>query len=225
LGLALLAIVAVHPLLLHGLGLLLVAGEPIEAPTHLWVRGTEQEPFDASAYRAAAAAWSEQPNLRIVLVQWRPTIFVQSGVQPSFVAMSRRELAKLGVPADVVDVVPGEACDIRESVQLLGDWLEAHPDNRVRALCPLLGSRLLSREIRLRFSPALVSRIGIAWLPDSEFDARDWFRSRRGAKRLLKESLLMCFSLTRTDDATPAANLSLDAIEAGYRATLGTPQP
>ena len=134
----------VHGFVLRGLARLLVRDEPTDQFQYVGLMAGGEGPDGDQAYAVAAALFQQHPSCRFLLIQPAATRLVETGVLPSFAALSRRELAARGVPPCALLCVPSDGHDDWAIARALRAWLADHQ----RASVVLLCGRLRSAYVR-----------------------------------------------------------------------------
>jgi hypothetical protein len=117
----------------------------------------------------------------VVLVESSPKRLQRLGLVPMPLAVDRSELAKRGVPAAQIEIVPGQARTAWDWARQLGGWLERNPDATVLVLCDRFNSRHDRLIFRQALPPEQFARIRIAALPNREHDETNWWHNKDGA--------------------------------------------
>ena len=119
---------------------------------------------------------------QIWLVEQEPRYPVEAGILPAPHDIESEQLKTLGVSAEQIRVLEGQADEYEHVAEILADHLSNRPDVRVVIVC----ERLHGRNVRTVFSEVMgsqmVDRIDVLGLPADEFNERNWWRSRTGWK-------------------------------------------
>ena len=209
------AIVALHPLILR-----VCAGVLIVDQRHGAVDGIVIVAGDGRF--DAAATWVRRDReRRILLIEQQPERLVELGILPSQEALAQRELAKRAVSDDRIELIPGAARNLPESLQVLAAWLDRHPDTRVA----ILHERFDSRDLRLVIDGTLrresARRIDIWALPNRHYDERNWWLSRRGVSKLILGSIALAYTWCQGGPGDAPAMLNVAQFEALVNRCVG----
>jgi hypothetical protein len=188
---ALAGLVALHPLLLCGGARLLVVDQPRGAVSHLVLVARDSA---ADRRHAVAADFVRRnPAGRVLLIEAEPDTLVRCGIVPADEVLDRQALAERAVPAAAIELIRGAAADRWQAMHSLQRWLDAHPDARAAVLCDRFDSRLQRSVADAVLTPDAARRVTIWALPKREFDERNWWRTRRGARSLVYAWLSLTF--------------------------------
>jgi hypothetical protein len=151
----------------------LVVDQPAATADYLLILPDADRRYDHAAqlYHAGSAT-------SILLVERRPKRLERMGFQPTFEAMSQRELTARGVPANAITVIPGKARTDWERARCLRDWLREQPPVRVLVLGDRFGGRKLRYILDQVLETEYASRVRLRALPDRSFDESDWWQYR-----------------------------------------------
>jgi hypothetical protein len=164
--------------LLQGAGGLRVAGR--QQPDFDWVLIPEGDLRGDGRYDEAARLYREDSSRRIVLIELYPEPVVQAGALPPYDEIGRRELAARGVPAESVELIPGQAATTWAAVRLLRGWLRDEQEARVLVLVDRFRSRQLRHVVDSVLGAGDAARVSVGGLADRRYDETNWWQSRRG---------------------------------------------
>jgi uncharacterized SAM-binding protein YcdF (DUF218 family) len=106
-------------------------------------------------------------------------------------------LKKLGVPEDLVQMVPSRVIGrdrTYSSAVALREWLREH-DLQVRSI-NIMTENAHARRTRLLFRKALGSNVavGIIAVPNPDYDARRWWRYSEGVREVIGEGVAYIYA-------------------------------
>lgn len=217
------AILAGIILLLCHAALLQRCAEVLIDETHLpnvdrvWVRWHEFTIDGEGALDEAAVLCGEDPTRGVITVGVAPMPVVRAGVLPRQDILIARELEKRGVASDKVAVLSGEARDVWEEVQRLGEWLNGHRNSRVLLLCDRFGSAQMRCIIERTLPPEAAARVGIRGLPRQGVDETNWWKTRSGVKFFLFAALDRSFQWIQGKDRLVNERWDFEAYEESLR--------
>jgi hypothetical protein len=160
--------------LLRAAGGLLVADDGPAACTRLLVLdGDRRHEFAADAVTRGQAEG-------VLLVRRIPRRTQALGIVPTSEELARRELARRGVSADRVEMLPGEAGPGWDWARLLGDWLGRHPQATVLVATDRFATARDRIVLRRTLTPSQFARVRLAGLPHREFDESNWWQVKGG---------------------------------------------
>jgi hypothetical protein len=192
-GLGLCVIAAACLLLWHASVLRWLAGGLLDRPPQ--ADCTVLLMLDGDRRHDRAAAWRrEAPSRRVLLIGHAPTRLVRLGVVRSPDEQDRRELLARGVPADAIEVLAGGAGTRWDEAERLGEWLRNHPDDRPLILCDRFESAYTRHIVASLLGPTDAARVQILGLPDRFYDETNWWKTRRGMKRLFFSYLALGYA-------------------------------
>ena len=93
-----------------------------------------------------------------------------------------RKLVAEGVPADVIQILPGERRSNWETARALKEWLTNHQEQRVSVICDLFSSRRWSLILDQILDDTTRARVIVDRATDPRFDVSNWWRNRIGIK-------------------------------------------
>src|SRR5262245_32540511 len=131
-------------------------------------------------YEAAAGVLAAGRAEGVLIVQEAPTRLQQLGVLPTGEVKDRRELARLGVPDERIELVLGQARTAWDWTQQLGGWMDRHPGATVLVLVNRFDSRHDRLVLRRVLSAEQFARIRLAALPHREHNERTWWHHKEG---------------------------------------------
>ena len=165
-----------HKAVLEGTASLLVVHQQQPGFDHILVLGGDR------CHDAAARLQHEDPSRRIVLIEEYPNRLVRIGILPSFTMSSRQELAKRGVPAEVVEVIGGEVGNKWAAARLLQRWMNERPGARLLVLCDRFKSRYHRYVLDATLDSQVAARVSVRGLPNRRYNETNWWKSRHGVK-------------------------------------------
>ncbi len=113
----------------------------------------------------------------------------RGAVLPGQAELARDVLVQLGVPGEVITVLPGQAQSTRDEALIFREYLEDNPQvNRVMLVTSSFHSRR-SRAIFERFCGGLDGTVSFTSRPSSydSFQPERWWTDRESAKRIFME--------------------------------------
>ena len=174
---------------LWGAGAYLVMDEvAADAGSHILILDAPQSD------EVAATVWKGHQEERILVIEKIPGRPMQLGVLPPFDVYIRDRLSERGVPADVVEVIPGKALDQNSHVKRLGEWLKAHPKAEVVALNDRLSGRSWRKLLDQLLPPEDAKRVHLHGVARPEVDAGNWWRTKVGIFFVLHQYLTLAYS-------------------------------
>jgi hypothetical protein len=181
--------------ILRGAGALLVAEDPDEGVSAdvLFDPGLDCEQL-ATRYRAAPRP--------LLLLRWAPDRLVQTGLVPPGPQRVRTALQRLGVAADALQELPGDAHDYWDGARVLRCWLTANPSARVAVLCERFESRRL-RSVLDRVLGSEASRAAVVALADARGDEASWWQSKAGCSMWVTGVLRLGFRWIQGEGIKP----------------------
>jgi len=181
--LTMVALLTLHAPLLRGVACLLIVDQPVAKVTHVAILGCGGRYGGPDRrYRAAAELFRSHALRAVLLFEAHRTRLVREGILPPDELVGREQLLKHRVPEPQISTLPGEARNIWDMSDRLGDWLRAHPTSRVVALADRFQSRQARVTLDAVLDPKLAQRVVVRALPDRRYDETDWWHSRRGWK-------------------------------------------
>jgi hypothetical protein len=178
---------------------------------YMVLRGDERGPSGSHALDEAANFFRAAPTHQIVLIGRRPGRVVELGILPSFVAMSRRELASRGVPGSAMVVAGDTAMDEWDEARLLAAWLHDRPGVTVAFACSQFRSGKMRYVLDRVLSREDAARVRIFSLRAPDCDARSWWRSRSGVKEFMFSWLEMAYARWEGENRPVPQRLDADA--------------
>lgn len=190
----LVVLVLLHTPILRGLAWCLIVDEPSSAANYVLVVDGDRC-FDVAAQRF------REGSVEQVLVQESiPGRLARLGVLPTFEELSRRELAKRGVAADRIALVPGQPESRWEAARVLNAWLQNHPEARVAVLSSQFSSKLKSHVFDRELDHRTRTRLSIVAIRDRRFDESNWWRSKTGIKSFAGDLFSQCYAQLRGEE-------------------------
>ena len=195
-----------HAWILHRLAALLVVRQPAEGCyAVLALDGGFQRP---EWYDEAARLYHEDRSRRILLIEQHRGRVVRLGVLPAHEAESRQALAARGVPAEAVELIPGQARDIWAEVRLLQSWLQDRPDAHLLVVCGQFAGRHQRYVLDTVLDPDDAARVSVRALPNPWFDETDWWQSRAGWKACGFSYLRLAYAWCHGEGPPPPDEMS-----------------
>jgi hypothetical protein len=159
--------------LLRRVATYLVVDEPAAATDYLLIL-----PGVDGRYDYAARQYHAGSVFHILLLQRRPGRLEKMGLQPSFEALSQRELAARGVPQDTITLIPVGVRNDWDRGRFLHDWLQHQPGVRVALLCDRFGGRRMRQIFDETLGPKCAAQLRVISLPDRLYDESNWWQHR-----------------------------------------------
>ncbi len=172
-SIVLLTLYLLHEPLLRLLAAALVVEGPPAAADALVVFGGD------GCCEQAARSFHDGQVPALVLIERRLRRLERLGILPSPAQLKIRQLRRLGVPADALEILPGRAGDDWAAARLLGNWLARHPNGHVALLCDHFGSRRLSYILHHELGEDAI-RVTLQPLPPRHYDPAAWWHERAG---------------------------------------------
>lgn len=186
------------PILTGVAGTLIVDQQPGNLD-FVWIRAADGISLDA-----AAAICRESLRRRVVLVARRPSRLVRAGIYEPIETIARRELTRLGVSLDRLEVLNPPATSSREELARLETWLESRPGAQVALPCQRLWSACQRQFLDETLRPATASRIRVLALSDGLHDETNWWDDRAGIRDFMYAFISRVYLLS---GATRRSNL------------------
>ncbi len=159
---------------------------------------------DASAdgrYDETARLYREHGVRRIVLIRFSSNPVVRSGAMLPLHTRGRRALASVDVPAEAIEVIPGDARNTWEAARQLQPWLKDRPTVRLLVLVHRLRSRHQRYVFDSILEPSVAARVSVYGLKEPRCNEANWWKSRHGVKRMMFAGLELmhawCFGESR----------------------------
>lgn len=165
-------------------------------------------------YDAAARLVAADQAGGVLLVQTAPTRTQTLGLRPPTDERERRELARRGLAADRVEVIPGRARTGWDWARQLGDWMSRHPDATVLVLVDRFDSRHARLVFRQALPPETFARVRFAALPQWEYTEADWWRAKSGGLAFGFGMLDLAYSWLGGEGPPPPEPATPEALEA-----------
>jgi len=201
--------------ILRGAARLLIVEDPLVRPDYVWSCEAD------GAYDRAGALLRKNPKLRILIVENHPNRLVQAGVLPNGEEVARRQFIARGVPRGHIEIIPGEACNNRQEVRLMAQWLTSHREKQVLVLCDRFHSRYQRSVFDRLLQPEEAAAVRIQAVPDRRFDETNWWKSRIGAKELFRAYVVLALAHCRCGDPDEPIMWNPEEYEQRFRRTLG----
>jgi uncharacterized SAM-binding protein YcdF (DUF218 family) len=204
--------------LLRAAGRWLDVGVPPSRVDYIMVlNGDEQtRPFAAAALRKAH--WAS----RVLVAEVAPSPMIEDRILSPEHEINRQVLLHRGVPAEDIQILPGQAETTRDEARALASFLQSRPG--ARAL--VVTSDYHSRRSRWIFALALGDRatsVAFVSAPTDGFDVDRWWQNPWGFLAVGSEYLKLAFYAVRYGNAVPwaASLLALLAIVALAKSRAG----
>jgi uncharacterized SAM-binding protein YcdF (DUF218 family) len=150
--------------------------------------GVTTRPFVAAALVKTGHAQ------RVLLATIRAPYFTKEGPGIGEHEISKKVLLLRGVPADQIDILPGECNSTENEANVLARYLDEHPQTRVAVVT----NDYHTRRTRLLIGRAVgdrISQISFVAAPTEGFDADDWWQTETGAVTYTTEYLKLVQAL------------------------------
>lgn len=161
--------------ILRGAGAFLVSEKPVEPAEYVVLLD-----LVGGRHKEAARLHATGDVPRVLLVERRPGRLQKLGVLPTHEATARRELRARGVPEDRVEVVPCDGFSDWQRARSLGQWLRAHLEVRLTALCTRFTSRRWGLLLERVLPAEDVARIRLHGVDPEGFDESNWWQHKAG---------------------------------------------
>jgi hypothetical protein len=159
--------------ILRSVATYLVVDEPVETTDYLLILPGVDRRYDDAARRYHNGCASH-----ILLLQRRPGRLERMGLQPTFEALSQRELAARGVPQDGITLIPVGVRNDWDRGRFLREWLQQQPDVRVAVLCDRFGGRRMRHIFDDTLGANCAAQVRLISLPDRLYDETNWWQHR-----------------------------------------------
>ena len=119
------------------------------------------------------------------------------------------------MPAEAIEVIPGQACDAWRKARLMDDWLRTHPGVRVQLMCNRFDSASLRHILSRVLGPERRGQVAVLGLKDRLFDETSWWKSRTGIKAVMFGALCWLYVELRGEAPAPPQRWDPDEYERG----------
>jgi uncharacterized SAM-binding protein YcdF (DUF218 family) len=179
-----------HPLLLPAAARWLDVSEPLTPVDDVMVLGGESNlrPF------VAAALYNKGLAKRVLIPTVKPSPEAMAGFVPSETEVMRQVLLKRGVPADAIEILPGEVDSTADEAARLGRYLEDNPERTVAVVTTCYHTRRVRWIFRKQMG-ARANQLHFVGGPTEGCDASNWWRSEDGTRRYVNEFVKLPFYL------------------------------
>jgi hypothetical protein len=171
-----------HAVVLRTLAGFLVVDESADDFLYVCVLARGHGPSGDRCYDAAVRLHRQRPSGGVLVIEPGQGRLVESGVLPSFEAMSRRELESRGLPWQTISAIRSEADDAWATARAVGAWLADHPDASAILLCSAFQSAHLRYALDAVLAPGQSARVRVRALQSRQYDQGNWWTRRQGIK-------------------------------------------
>lgn len=177
-----LSITLVPDRILPAVAQFLDCSDPVQKTDAVLILGGEPgiRPFYAAAlYRQGYAN-------RLLITTIRKSGDVAEGLVPSGEELTASALEAVGVPADAVEILPGEVDSTVEELARLREYLHAHPDQTATILTNTYHTRR-TRMLAGRILGDTLARVRFLGVPAERFNDHNWWKSKTGFYNYVRE--------------------------------------
>jgi hypothetical protein len=215
----------IHKPLLRTLAGVLVAEETASAFTYVCLPSHGGMPDGYRCYEAAVELCRQKPACGVLLIESPQDRLVETGILPSFEALSRHELRAQGLPQREVLVIHSDGPDDWALARTLGTWLTERPHDALILLCARFRSAHLRHVLDTALAPAMATRVRLRALRDRRYDESDWWMSRNGFKAFGISWLRLFYGRCMGKDHLPPPYCDADDYEQCVRQALSKRMP
>ncbi len=220
-GVALLLVAwALHGPILRGMASPLIADDPGDDFQCIAIVAWNHHPSGHGCYDTAAGMYHAKPTSRVVIVEPRHTRLIQTGILPSFEALSRREMVARGVVNDAISVIQSDGNDNWANARGLKSWLAERPEATIVVLCAAFHSAQLRYALNAVLAPTNAARVRVRPLDEPTCNASNWWTSRDGFKKFGMGWLRLLHAWCLQTGSVPPPCGNADEYEAGALRTL-----
>ena len=176
-------VMLLHQPILCGLGNELIHEDPFGNYDSVFVLSGDRD------YAVAAELFKKEQVKKLILLKGPLPPLVRAGIADSSEAIKKRELRKLGVPADSIIAIPNEIAHDWEFADQLQKWLGSHPKERVVVIARLFTTRKLRIILENTLTDTQLSRVGFYAIRDRRFNESNWWRTRTGIKDFVNSAI------------------------------------
>jgi uncharacterized SAM-binding protein YcdF (DUF218 family) len=178
-GLAFVALLLFHPLLLRDLRSLTLHADPLAECKTYCLLASELGVEGQGAIEHTAAWQQRTSGARILVIAGQRRRIVELGLVRGGDELCLSELTRRGVPVAAIKVLP-TVRDSWDQARVLKDWLAAHPGESVNLICNEYSSGRLRYVLDHVLSKPAAADVRV--VPWSKESTGDWWQSQRGVK-------------------------------------------
>ncbi|OAI50955.1 hypothetical protein AYO44_05185 [Planctomycetaceae bacterium SCGC AG-212-F19] len=169
-------------------------------------------PVGPRYYQEAAEHYHAHKNGQVLLFQGKLDRLEEMGIVPTAEAIACRELPRLRVPAEALQVLRSNGNRDWDLARALAAWLNDHPESQV----VVVANRFATRRLRLvvnRVVPAAdAGRVRLQAVPHPEYDENNWWTSKYGVLDVFGSYLRLGYGWLYGEDA-PGSSWDPNAYE------------
>lgn len=201
-------------------------GPLLRAPARWLVVDDPLQPADAVLLFSGDGGLSEAARLyhegwaaRVLLLEGRHRRLERLKIVPTAVEITRRELEKLGIPPERVEVIDCQDAEGWDAYRRLGAWLAARPGARVTALANQLSTRDLHCRLHATLPRGDWDRVRLRPLTHRWYDESNWWRRKEGLLTVFHQYLGLGYDALLGEDREPWREWDPETYKQALRST------
>ena len=161
-----------------------------------------------------------ESDATVLLTRQPPSRRVQCGAVLASEEIVPKLLASKGADPKKILCVPGHTIDRWHAIQLIGQWMDDHPQAVVCILCDAIASASLRHQVDTGFTSSASKRTIVFALPSQRYTSGRWWRSTSGCKDFFWQTVSKLFDSAHDKTSELEPYMNPDEYEQAFKLYL-----